>query len=128
MNWELLFKVVGSTAFLGLLALLLKHFVVAAPVRFAATRQSDTTLITDLQTRVGKLEGIVAQLQRSLSRRQSEKNALFFANDAISAELRLSALMHENNERPAAVLIERWKKTPDSHTVLEALPVEEGAA
>ncbi len=125
MNWELLFRWVGGASFLGLLTLLLRHYVVSAPVKFAAATKSDTTLITDLQTRVLKLETSVARMQRSLTRTTRERDALAFYIDWTCGELRVAAAMHETGEKAGPVLIERWKNARDSDAVLEGLSRED---
>lgn len=103
----------------------MRHLIISAPERAAATSKSDAARITDLQSRVGSLETIVAQLQRSLSRTVRERDALSFANDATAAELRLSAEMHAKRDVPPVTLIEKWRGVLSSHEIIEALPEED---
>ena len=119
MNWELAFKIIGGSSVLGLLGLLLKYFVVSAPVTFAARRSDAATLIADLQKRVVLLEKSVRDLQSELSHTLRERDALFVRYDMMRNNLLLAAQMHADGETPGPVMVKWWQNVPDAQAVVD---------
>lgn len=130
MNWELIAKVFGGTSLVALIGLLLKHFVVSAPVTFQARRSDAARLIEDLQSRVKVLERQVDEVRQSMARCARERDILFVRHDIAREALLTAAQLHEDGERPGAAMIRQWRATPDSRGVVEAVQhdIEEPAS